>query len=141
MNTGMIQSFFISLKSWDADLSRNRIRVQFTFCRSSAHSGFSAVNSQKNPRSSLQDRGLIGCINPHRILSPKTVREHPNRSSGSPLPARLPNRLRSVARFGRDIGPAFTRDRDYSGGSAPDSHGIPLAWMWSLLLLSLYSIA
>jgi len=39
----------------------------------------------------FQDRGLIGDINPHNILTPKTVRGHPDRSSGSPTSASLPN--------------------------------------------------
>lgn len=66
-------------------------------------------NKQKNPRSSLQDRGLISIINPHRILTPKTVRERPGRSSGFPFSAGLPGgllkrfeqRFKSFQRFKR----------------------------------------
>src|SRR5512142_1769743 len=45
---------------------------------------------EKKIPSLLQDWGLINEINPHRILTPKTVREHPCRSSGSPTSSAFP---------------------------------------------------
>jgi hypothetical protein len=94
--------------------------------------GFICVLCGKNKKSPVffQDRGLIENINPHNILTPKTVRGHPGRSSGSPTSVRLPSHaVRDQWLEPTEIGPCFSQGRDYSGGSAPDLNGIPFAWM------------
>jgi len=50
-----------------------------------------AIKNYKKSPAFFEDRGLIGNINPHNILTPKTVRGHPGRSSGSPTSVRLPS--------------------------------------------------
>jgi hypothetical protein len=58
-------------------------------------------DSTKKIPSLLKDRGLISAINPHIVLTPKTVREHPGRSSGSPPSVSLPSPQGPVARIDR----------------------------------------
>ena len=61
-----------------------------------SYSSVPLLNNKKSPVF-FQDRGLIEYINPHIILTPKTVRGHPDRSSGSPIPVRLPSLYGPVA--------------------------------------------
>jgi hypothetical protein len=127
-----IHSIHYSCKTAECQYDRSGMSVRILHPLPLLYSSIKKPDGKtKKSPPSQEDGGLIDNINPHQVLTPKTVREHPCRSSGSPLAACLPNRLGSVACSGSKYGPMLL-GRDYSGGSAPDFNGIPFAWMWSV---------
>ena len=77
----------------------------------------------------MQDWGLKECINPHMILAPKIVRTYSIKQVFwlSLLYRPSQPEHRPVAHLSGKGYTPLERGWDYSGGSAPDSHGIPLA--------------
>ncbi len=96
---------------------------------------YSSFIEHKKTQSSLEDWGLIDTINPHQVLTPKTVREHPCRSSGSPFAVRLPNSGTSqwhvlAAGMAQCYGPGL--QRRVRSRFARDSLRLDVVDMWML---------
>ncbi len=73
--------------------------------------------------------GIKRCINPHRILTPKTVRESSMQVFWLSLPCRPSQLLLNQWHTSAEALTLISQGRDHSGGSAPDLDGIPFAWM------------